>query len=191
MERVIVGISGASGIIYGIRLLEALKEIAVETHLIMSEWAERILTLETEYDRAYVTGLAAARYENRDLAAPVSSGSFLTAGMVIAPCSMKTLAGIAGGYSQNLLERAADVTIKEGRKLVLMPRETPLSPIHLENMLKLARIGVAIAPAIPAFYIKPQSILELVDHQVGKLIDRLGFQNRLFKRWGEYLAPEK
>jgi flavin prenyltransferase len=191
MTRVIVGISGASGVIYGIRLLEALKEIDIETHLIMSEWAERILALETDYDPEYVKGLAAARYENRDLAAPVSSGSFLTAGMVIAPCSMKTLAGIAGGYSQNLLERAADVTIKEGRKLVLMPRETPLSPIHLENMLKLARIGVAIAPSMPAFYIKPQSVLELVDHQVGKIIDRLGFQHRLFRRWGEDPAPGK
>jgi 4-hydroxy-3-polyprenylbenzoate decarboxylase len=104
---------------------------------------------------------------------------------------MKTLAGIAGGYSQSLLERAADVTIKEGRKLILMPRETPLSPIHLENMLKLARIGVAIVPSMPAFYIKPQNILELVDHQVGKIIDRLGFQHRLFRRWGEDPAPEK
>jgi flavin prenyltransferase len=184
-KRVIVGISGASGVIYGVRLLEALKEIGIETHLIISEWAERILAMETDYDPKYVSGLAAVRYENRDLAAPVSSGSFLTAGMVIAPCSMKTLAGIAGGYSQTLLERAADVTIKEGRTLVLMPRETPLSPIHLENMLKLARIGVAIVPPMPAFYIKPQSILELVDHQVGKIIDRLGFQHRLFKRWGE------
>ncbi len=185
MERVIVGISGASGMIYGVRLLEALKAIGIETHLIMSEWAERILAMETDYDPRYVGGLAAVRYENRDLAAPVSSGSFMTAGMVVVPCSMKTLAGIAGGYSQTLLERAADVTIKEGRKLVLMPRETPLSPIHLENMLKLARIGVAIVPPMPAFYIKPQSILELVDHQVGKIIDRLGFQHRLFRRWGE------
>jgi flavin prenyltransferase len=189
VTRLIVGISGASGIIYGVRLLEALKETGVEIHLIMSEWAERILALETDYDPGYVSGLAAARYENRDLAAPVSSGSFMTAGMVIAPCSMKTLAGIAGGYSQTLLERAADVTIKEGRKLILMPRETPLSPIHLENMLKLARIGVAIVPPMPAFYIKPQSILALVDHQVGKIIDRLGFQHRLFKRWGENPPP--
>jgi 4-hydroxy-3-polyprenylbenzoate decarboxylase len=190
MKRLIVGISGASGVIYGIRLLETLKEIAIETHLIMSEWAERIMALESDYDPGYVKGLASVRYDNRDLAAPVSSGSFMTAGMVIAPCSMKTLAGIAGGYSQNLLERAADVTIKEGRKLVLMPRENPFSPIHLENMLKLARIGVIIAPAIPAFYLRPQSVLELVDHQVGKIIDRLGFPNRLSRRWGENPAPE-
>lgn len=190
MERVIVGISGASGVIYGVRLLEALKKLNIETHLIMSEWAERILAMETDDDPKYVRGLATVRYENRDLAAPVSSGSFLTAGMVIAPCSMKTLAGIAGGYSQTLLERAADVTIKEGRKLVLMPRETPLSPIHLENMLKLARIGVAIVPPMPAFYIKPKSIRDLVDHQVGKIVDRLGFQHRLFRRWGEDLPPQ-
>jgi flavin prenyltransferase len=190
MKRLIVGISGASGVIYGIRLLEALKEIKIETHLIMSEWAERILALESDYDPVYVKGLASVRYDNRDLAAPIASGSFLTAGMVILPCSMKTLAGIAGGYSQNLLERAADVTITEGRKLVLMPRETPFSPIHLENMLKLARIGVAITPAIPAFYIRPQNVLELVDHQVGMIIDRLGFPNRLSKRWREDPAPE-
>lgn len=183
MKRIIVGISGASGVIYGVRLLEALKTIDVETHLIMSEWSEKIVTLETDYEPSYIKGLAAVTYDNRNLAAAVSSGSFLTAGMVIAPCSMKTLAGIANGYAQTLLERAADVTIKEGRKLVLMPRETPLSPIHLENMLKLARIGVVIAPPVPAFYIKPQGILDLVDQQVGKLLDQLGFQHGLSKRW--------
>jgi 4-hydroxy-3-polyprenylbenzoate decarboxylase len=183
--RVIVGISGASGVIYGIRLLEALKAVNVETHLIMSEWAEKILALETDYEISYVNNLAASKHDNRDMTSSVASGSFLTAGMIIAPCSMKSLAGIANGYSQSLLERAADVTIKEGRKLILMPRETPLSPIHLENMLKLARIGVVIAPSMPAFYIKPQNILELVDHQIGKLIDQLGLPNTLIKRWGE------
>ena len=183
MTRIVVGISGASGFIYGVRLLEALKTIDVETHLVMSEWAERILALETDYEPAFVKGLAAVTYDNRDLAAPVSSGSYLTAGMIIAPCSMKTLAGIASGYSQTLLERAADVTIKEGRKLVLMPRETPLSPIHLENMLKLARIGVVITPPVPAFYIKPRGILELVDQQVGKILDQLGFRHSFSKRW--------
>jgi 4-hydroxy-3-polyprenylbenzoate decarboxylase len=185
LTRVIVGISGASGVIYGIRLLEVLKSIHIETHLIMSDWAERILTLETDYELSYVNDLAAVKYNNRDMTASVASGSFLTAGMVIAPCSMKTLAGIANGYSQYLLERAADVTIKEGRKLILMPRETPLNPIHLENMLKLARIGVVISPSMPAFYIKPKHISELVDHQVGKMIDQLGFQHSLCTRWGE------
>jgi 4-hydroxy-3-polyprenylbenzoate decarboxylase len=184
--RVIVGISGASGIIYGIRLLEALKTINVETHLIMSEWAEKILALETDYEISYVNDLATIKHDISDMGSSVASGSFLTAGMIIAPCSMKSLAGIATGYSQNLLERVADVTIKEGRKLILMPRETPLSPIHLDNMLKLSRIGVVIAPPIPAFYIKPNNICELVDHHVGKMIDHLGVPNTLIKRWGEF-----
>lgn len=181
----IVGISGASGVIYGIRLLEALKAVPVETHLIMSDWAQRIWTLERGCGPAHLDGLAAVTYDNRDMTAAVASGSFLAAGMVIAPCSMKTLAGIAGGYSQNLLERAADVTIKEGRKLVLVPRETPLSAIHLENMLKLARLGVVIAPPMPAFYMNPKEVSELVDHHVGKIMDQFGFSNALVKRWRE------
>lgn len=184
-KRVIVGITGASGIIYGIRLLEALKSLEVETHLIMSEWALKNLSLETDYTLSKIESLATRRYNNSEMAAPVASGSFLTEGMVIAPCSMKTLAGIANGYSENLLERSADVTIKERRKLILVTRETPLSPIHLENMLKLARIGVVIAPPMPAFYIKPESILQLVDYQVGRIIDQLGLEHNLLKRWGE------
>jgi 4-hydroxy-3-polyprenylbenzoate decarboxylase len=189
MTRVIVGISGASGVIYGIRLLEAFKSVPVETHLIMSEWAEKILALETDCDLSCVNDLAAVKYDNRDMTAPVASGSFLAAGMVIAPCSMKTLAGIANGYSQNLLERTADVTIKEGRKLVLVPRETPLSAIHLENMLKLARMGVVIAPPMPAFYINPKQVCELVDHHVGKIMDQFGVSNTLVKRWQEKPLP--
>lgn len=189
MTRVIVGISGASGVIYGIRLLEAFKAVDIETHLIMSEWAEKILALETDYELACLNDLAAVKYDNRDMTAPVASGSFLTAGMVIAPCSMKTLAGIANGYSQNLLERTADVTIKEGRKLVLVPRETPLSAVHLENMLKLARMGVMIAPPMPAFYINPKQVGELVDHHVGKILDQFGFSNTLVKRWQEEPLP--
>lgn len=189
MTRVIVGISGASGVIYGIRLLEAFKAVPVETHLIMSEWAEKILALETDRDLACVNDLAAVKYDNRDMTATVASGSFLTSGMVIAPCSMKTLAGIANGYSQNLLERTADVTIKEGRKLVLVPRETPLSAVHLENMLKLARMGVVIAPPMPAFYINPKQVCELVDHHVGKIMDQFGVSNTLVKRWQEKPLP--
>jgi len=184
-KRIIVGMTGASGIIYGIRLLEALKTLKIETHLIMSEWAAQNLVLETDYQISVLNELVTKKYDIRDMTAPVASGSFLTGGMVIAPCSMKSLAGIANGYSENLLERAADVTIKEGRKLILVPRETPLSPIHLENMLKLARIGVIIAPPMPAFYIKPRDILQLVDHQVGRIIDQLGFEHHLFKRWAE------
>ncbi|MEW6334320.1 MAG: UbiX family flavin prenyltransferase [Thermodesulfobacteriota bacterium] len=189
MTRVIVGISGASGVIYGIRLLEALKAVPIETHLIMSEWAEKILALESDRDPSSVYALASVRYDNRDMAAPVASGSFPTAGMVIAPCSMKTLAGIANGYSQSLLERAADVTIKEGRKLLLAPRETPLSAVHLENMLKLARMGVVIAPPVPALYIKPRQVSELIDHHVGRIMDHLGFSNTLVKRWQEEPFP--
>jgi 4-hydroxy-3-polyprenylbenzoate decarboxylase len=184
MKRsIVVGISGASGIIYGIRLLETLKSLEVETYLIMSEWAEKNLALETDYSLAWVESLATRRFDNNDLTAPIASGSFLTEGMVIAPCSMKTLAGIANGYSENLLERTADVTIKEGRKLILLPRESPLSVIHLENMLKLARIGIIIVPPMPAFYFKPNSILELVDQQVGRITDLLGLENHLVKRW--------
>lgn len=189
MMRVIVGISGASGVVYGIGLLAAFRALDVETHLIMSQWAEKILALETDRDLSSIHALASIRYDNRDMAAAVASGSFLTAGMVIAPCSMKTLAGIANGYSQNLLERAADVTIKEGRKLVLVPRETPLSAIHLENMLKLARMGVVIAPPMPAFYINPRQISELIDHHIGKVLDQFGFSNALVKRWREEPAP--
>lgn len=184
-KRVIVGITGASGIIYGIRLLEALNTVGVETHLIMSEWALQNLSLETDYSLSQIESLATRKYNNCEMAASVASGSFLTEGMVIAPCSMKTLAGIAGGYSENLLERTADVTIKERRKLILVTRETPLSPIHLENMLKLSRIGVMITPPMPAFYIKPESILQLVDYQVGRIIDQLGLEHNLLKRWGE------
>jgi 4-hydroxy-3-polyprenylbenzoate decarboxylase len=188
-KRLIVGLTGASGIIYGVRLLEALKSLEVEVHLILSDWAVRNVALETHYELSYVEGLAARNYHNDDLAAPVASGSFPTVGMVIAPCSMKTLAGIANGYSENLLERAADVTMKEGRRLILAPRETPLSPIHLENMLKLARLGVVIAPPMPAFYIQPESITDLVDHQVGKIIDQFGWEHDLYRRWGGASLP--
>jgi 4-hydroxy-3-polyprenylbenzoate decarboxylase len=189
-KRVVVGLTGASGIIYGVRLLEVLKSLEVETHLIMSDWAVANLTLETDYELSYIEGLVTQKYDNRDMTASVASGSFLSEGMVIAPCSMKTLAGVANGYSENLLERVADVTIKERRKLILVPRETPLSPIHLENMLKLARIGVVIAPPMPAFYTKPQSILQLVDHQVGKIIDQFGLEHNFIKRWGETISVE-
>jgi flavin prenyltransferase len=189
-KRIIVGITGASGIIYGIRLLEILKNLEIETHLIMSEWAIQNLALETDYQLSYLNDLVSQTYDNRALTASVASGSFLTQGMVIVPCTMKTLAGIANGYSENLLERAADVTIKEGRKLILVPRETPLSPIHLENMLKLARIGVMISPPMPAFYIKPLTILQLVDHQVARIIDQLGLEHHLIKRWGEESLAE-
>ena len=185
LTRIIVGISGASGIIYGVRLLEVLKKLGVETHLVITEDAERTLALETDYDINYVKSLANRAYDIRDMAALIASGSFRVEGMAVVPCSMKTLAGIALGYSENLLLRAAAVCIKEGRKLVLVPRETPLSPICLENMLKLAQIGVCILPASPPFYSRPKNIDDLVNHIVGRVLDIFGIKHQLYKRWGE------
>jgi 4-hydroxy-3-polyprenylbenzoate decarboxylase len=170
--------------VYGITILEYLKLRQIETHLIISRWAERTIELETGYQPAQVEAMAHACYAAEDMAAAVSSGSFIHSGMIIAPCSMKTLASIACGFSHNLIARAADVTIKEGKKLVLMPRETPLSPIHLENMLKLARIGVAIMPPVPAFYNHPAALDDIVKHSAGRALDLLGIQNDLFQRWG-------
>ncbi|MEW6572493.1 MAG: UbiX family flavin prenyltransferase [Bacillota bacterium] len=182
--RLIVGITGASGVIYGISLLETLKKLGVETHLVLSGQAEGIIAVETAYTAGDVRALASCAYSENDFDAPLASGSFLHQGMVVAPCSMKTLAGIAAGYAQNLIQRAADVTIKEGRRLVLMPRESPFSAIHLENMLKLARLGVVIAPPVPAFYHGPETIADLVEFSVGRILDLLGVENQLFKRWG-------
>lgn len=182
--RIVVGITGASGAVYGITILEYLKLRQIEAHLIISRWAHRTIELETGYSPDQVAALAYRCYPADDMAAAVSSGSFVHSGMIIAPCSMKTLASIACGYSDNLIARAADVTIKEGKKLVLMPRETPLSPIHLENMLKLARIGVAIMPPVPAFYNHPAAVTDLVMHSAGRALDLLGIENDLFQRWG-------
>lgn len=180
---IVVAVSGASGAIYGVSLLEWLKKTGIETHLILSRWARYTLELETGRSPEELEGTADHFYRADDLSAPVSSGSFPHRGMVVAPCSMKTLAAIAMGYSDNLIARAADVTIKEGRKLVLLPRETPLSPIHLENMLKLARLGVVIMPPVPAFYHRPREIRDLVDHTVARVLDILGIANDLTARW--------
>jgi 4-hydroxy-3-polyprenylbenzoate decarboxylase len=181
--RIVVGFSGASGIIYGIRLLEVLKEKGVETHLIISRGAGETLALETSYSLDYVKSLASVTYRINDIAASVASGSFKTNGMVIIPCSMKTLSGIALGYSDNLLLRAAEVTLKERRPLILVPRETPLNLIHLRNMLRAAQAGAIILPAMPAFYHKPKTIDDLINHLVGKILDILGIEHELFKRW--------
>jgi len=183
--RVIVGITGASGAVYGITILEYLKAHRVEAHLVVSRWANRTIELETDYTPQQVAALAHRVYQADDMAAAVSSGSFKHNGMVIAPCSMKTLAAIACGFSDNLIARAADVTIKEGRKLILLTRETPLSPVHLENMLKLARIGVTIMPPAPAFYNRPATLGEVVKHSAGRVLDLLGVENDLLQRWGE------
>lgn len=183
--RLVVGITGASGAIYGIRLLEALKKYEVETYLIMTRWAEETIRIETDYAPDYVRSLAYRVLDNNDLGAPVSSGSFQTRGMIIAPCSMKTLSGIANGYTENLMVRTADVCLKERRPLLLLTRETPLNMIHLENMLKLSRAGAVIMPPVPAFYNRPQTIDDLVGHTVGRLLDSVGIANDgLFKRWG-------
>ncbi|MEW5952389.1 MAG: UbiX family flavin prenyltransferase [Bacillota bacterium] len=184
--RIIVGITGASGAVYGLRLVEQLKLLEVETHLVLSDWARRTIKLETGLDPDEVARAADVCYEAGNLAAPPASGSFIRHGMVVAPCSMKTLAAIACGFTDNLIVRAADVTLKEGRQLILLPRETPLNPIHLENMLKLARTGTVIMPPVPAFYHQPRSIDDIVLHTVGRVLDRFGLEHSLVKRWTGY-----
>ena len=185
--RLVVGISGATGAIYAVRLLEVLKGVKdVETHVIPTEPAFRNLRLELGYTKKDIETLCTKIYDNSDVGAEPASGSFQTHGMVVIPCSMKTLAGIACGFTNNLLLRVADVTIKEGRRMVIVPRETPLSPIHLENMLKLSRIrNVIILPAMPAFYHKPKTLDDIVNHLVGKVLDALEIKwpKELFKRW--------
>lgn len=181
--KVIVGISGASGIIYGIRLLQALKELGVETHLIVTDSAVKVAKIEHGVDKEDIIRLADKYYDINDLSAPVASGSFMHDGMVVAPCSMKTLAGLANGYADNLLLRAADVSLKEKRKLILVPRETPLNIIHMRNMLTLAEAGAIILPAMPAFYCKPKTIDDIVNHMVGRVLDQLGIAHKIYKRW--------
>ena len=181
--RIIVGITGASGAIYGIRILESLKVAGIETYLVLSKWAERTIVEETTYTVEDVQTLANCVLEENDLGAVISSGSFRHQGMVIAPCSMKTLAAIAHGYDHNLVTRAASVTIKEQRKLILMVRETPLSSIHLTNMLELARLGTVIHPPIPSFYNKPQSVDQIINQSVGRVLDHFDIENNLVKRW--------
>jgi 4-hydroxy-3-polyprenylbenzoate decarboxylase len=182
--RLVVAITGASGVIYGIRALEVLKKLRVETHLIMSEWGARNVKIETDKTADYVRSLSMKCYEDGNMAAAVSSGSFKTDGMVVIPCSMKTLASIANAFDDSLVSRAAGVCIKEQRKLVLVPRETPLSKIHLDNMGRLADAGAVILPAMPGFYHRPETMDDLIDHVVGKVLDQFGIDHDLFKRWG-------
>lgn len=181
--KIVVAITGATGAIYGIRLLEVLKELRIESHLVISNWAKKTIELETPYSLDEVINLAAFCYDEDNQAGAISSGSFKHQGMVIVPCSMKTLGAIANGYASNLIHRGADVTLKEGRKLVLAVRETPLNSIHLENMLKLARLGVIIMPPVPAFYNKPQTMEDLINHFVGRALDQLGVENNLYQPW--------
>ncbi|MBX9946020.1 MAG: UbiX family flavin prenyltransferase [Reyranella sp.] len=182
-KRLVIGISGASGVIYGVRLLEALKPLPVETHLVMTRTAEVTLAHETTLKVAAVRKLADVAHGVEDLAAAVSSGSFRTMGMIVAPCSMRSLGEIATGISSNLLTRAADVVLKERRKLVLLVRETPLHAIHLRNMATLAEMGAIIAPPVPAFYNRPKTLDDVIDHTVGRVLDLFDLDTGKVKRW--------
>jgi 4-hydroxy-3-polyprenylbenzoate decarboxylase len=182
--RLVVGISGASGSIYGIRLLEVLGEVpGLETHLIISRAAKRTLVDETEYTVRDVEALATRVYDDRDIGAALASGSFRTAGMVVAPCSIKTLSALATSHADTLLARAGDVTLKEGRPLVVVVRETPLHVGHLRQMLALAEMGAVVLPPVPAFYHRPKTIRDLVDHTVGRVLDRIGIEHGLVTEW--------
>lgn len=182
-KRLVVGITGATGSLFGIRLLEALRGSEVETHLVISKWGARTLLHETSYTVNQVQKLATRCYSANDQGAALSSGSFLTNGMVVAPCSMRTLGAIAQGQGDHLVHRAADVILKERRKLVLLVREAPLNEIHLENMLKLSRMGAVIFPPVPAFYSHPQSLDEMVDHIVMRVLDQFDIHVDLAQRW--------
>lgn len=183
--ELIIGISGASGIGYGIRLLEILSETDIRTHLVMTKAAEEIILTETDRTPEDVKKMANFVYDDKDFFAPIASGSHRTAGMIIAPCSMKTLGQIAGGISDNLLVRAADVCLKEERKLILMVRETPLSLIHLENMVAAKKAGATILPASPGFYSRPTSVDDLYSIMAGRALDLAGIDNHVYKRWCE------
>jgi len=182
--RLVVGITGASGAVYGLRLLQVLRELKVETHLIVSRTAEKLVSHELNLSLDEVKALASRCYDFEDLMAPVASGSFEIGGVVVIPCSMKTLAGVASGYSDNLLLRAVDVSLKERRRVVLVVREMPFSLIHLENMVRVTRAGGVVVAASPGFYHKPESLGDAVDHVVGKVLDLFHLEHTLYKRWG-------
>jgi 4-hydroxy-3-polyprenylbenzoate decarboxylase len=181
--RLIVGITGATGTIFGVRILQMLHGSGVETHLVVSKWAARTLVHETQYSLKEIQDLATQSYASGDQGAAISSGSFVTLGMVIAPCSMRTLAAIAHGLGDNLIHRSADVILKERRKLVLVVRESPFNEIHLENMLKLARMGVVILPPVPAFYNHPQSLDDMVNHVAMRVVDQFDIHLDVMNRW--------
>ncbi len=184
-KRIIIGITGSSGVIYGIEILKELAKRDWETHLIISEPGKKNVLLETEYSVKDVESMAHKVYDDDDLGAPLASGSFLTSGMIVAPCTIKTLSGIANSYTENLLVRAADVTLKEKRKLVLLVREAPLHKGHLKLMYRAADMGAHILPPIPSFYHHPKTIDDIVHQIVGKVFDYFGIEHDLFERWGE------
>jgi len=183
--RLILGITGATGTVFGVRILQILKDANVETHLVLSKWGARTLLLETPHTVEYVKSLATVAYGESDQGAAISSGSFITDGMIVAPCSVRTLAAIAHGHGDNLIHRAADVILKERRRLLLMVRETPLSEIHIENMLKLSRMGVTIMPPVPAFYTNPESLDDVINQTVMRALDQFGLHLDTAGRWGE------
>ena len=184
-KRIVVGISGASGVIYGARLLEVLKDTDYETHLIISESGKLNFEIETHYKATEIEAMADRVYDHKNMAAALASGSFITAGMVVVPCTIKTLSGIANSYNENLIVRAADVALKEKRKLVLVVRETPLHKGHLRLMTMAADMGAHILPPVPSFYHQPKSIEDIIDQTIGKIFDYIGIQHDLFNRWGE------
>ena len=184
-SRLIIGISGASGIVYGIRLLEVLRTLNIETHLVVSRAGQLTRAYETSLSLAELKALATVYHSCNDIAASIASGSFKTMGMIIAPCSMKSLAEIASGVTSNLLTRAADVVLKERRRLVIVPRESPLHVGHLQNMVSITQMGGIICPPVPAFYNKPETIMDLVDDTVGRLLDLFDVDSGLVRRWGE------
>ncbi|MDX2441518.1 MAG: UbiX family flavin prenyltransferase [Desulfobacterales bacterium] len=182
-SRIVIGIAGASGVIYGVRMLQLLKDTNFETHLIISEAAKLNIEIETRYRAKEVAAMADYTYDHKNIAASVASGSFLTEGMVVVPCTIKTLSGIANSYTENLLVRAADVTLKEKRKLVLVVRETPLHKGHLRLMTMAADLGAHILPPVPSFYHMPKTIDDIIDQTIGKIFDYMGIEHNLFKRW--------
>jgi len=184
-KRLVIGISGASGVTYGVRLLQVLKDTDYETHLIISKSGELNIEIETDYDPADVKAMADYVYDHKNMAASLASGSFLTAGMAVVPCTIKTLSGIANSYNENLLVRAADVTLKEKRKLALVVRETPLHKGHLRLMTMAADMGAHILPPVPSFYHMPKTIEDIIDQTIGKIFDFMGIEHDLFKRWGD------
>ena len=184
MSGIIVGITGATGVIYGVRAIEALSAMGVETHLVVTQSAARNLALETDYTVEHLKSMASVVYDVDDVGASIASGSFKIDGMVVMPCSIKTLSGIAHSFNYNLLIRAADVTLKERRRLVLAVRETPLHEGHLELMLKVTRMGAVIMPPVPAFYHVPRTIDDLICQTVGKMLDLFSLDGHLFRRWG-------
>ena len=182
--KLVIGITGSTGVIYGVKILEILKQLNIQTHLVITEWAKKCLAMETDYKLDQLKSLSTEYSDDSNLASGISSGTYRHDGMIVIPCSMKTLSSIANGYDETLVARAAGVTLKESRKLVLVIRETPLTAINLENMLKLARLGIVILPPVPGFYTKPKSIEQIIDHTVGKCLDQFNIDHDLYKRWG-------